>query len=69
MLTQIIETLFGASTSAVGGIGDVLTSGVSIFWDSTASQLTDVGTILLVVGGIGIAFFAFRFLRRLFRAR
>lgn len=69
MLTQIIETLFGAGASAVSGFGNVLGAGVSIFWDSEGSKLTDIGTVGLVVGGIGLAFTVFAMLRKLFKAR
>lgn len=65
MLNEIITTIFGAGVEAVGGIGNLLSAGVGIFWDTTTSKLTDFGTIALVVAGIGLAFFAFKAIRGL----
>lgn len=69
MLNEIITTIFGAGTKTIAGFGDLLSSGISIFWDAETSKLTDVGTLGLVAFGIGLGFMAFRLLRRLFKAR
>lgn len=65
MLNEIITTIFGAGVQAVGGIGDLMSAGVGIFWNSDTSKLTDFGTIALVIAGIGVAFMAFKAIRGL----
>lgn len=69
MLNEIITTIFGASTATITNIGSLLNAGVAVFWNSETSKLTDVGTVGLIVTGIGVAFMGFRMLRRLFRPK
>ncbi len=69
MLNEIITTVFGAGTKTVGGFGDLLSAGISIFWNAETSKLTEVGTLGLICFGIGLGFMAFRLIRRLFKAK
>lgn len=65
MLNEIITTIFGAGVEAIGGVGDLMSAGVGVFWDTTTSKLTDFGTMALVVAGVGLAFMAFKAVRGL----
>ena len=67
MLQAIINTIFSSGTAAIQGLGQVAEASIDVVWNSTDSTLTAFGTILLIVGGLGIGFAAFKFIRGLVR--
>lgn len=69
MIAEIFNTAGGAITGMTGLIGDGVTGIVSLFWDATASKLTIPGTLGVVGLGIGVFYFAFRWVRSLMKAR
>lgn len=67
MVTSIFTAIGNAMTSFVGVLGNSFSGVVALFWDGT--QLTDVGIILLMAGGVSLVWGAFYFIRGLIRVR
>lgn len=64
MINAIFETISSAITGLAGAIGDAVTGIVGMFWDSTGSTFTFLGTLTLVGLGAGLVFFAIRLIYR-----
>lgn len=64
MINAIFETISSAISGLAGAIGDAVTGIVGMFWDSTGSTFTFLGTLTLVGLGAGLVFFAIRLIYR-----
>lgn len=65
----MVSAIFGGIQAAVSGIFviilDAFNSAANVFYDSTTSQLTLVGTLLLLSTGIGMSYAALRWIKSL----
>lgn len=68
MIAAIFTTIGSVMTAFVGILGTAWTALVALFYDST-NGITDVGTLLLIVTGVGLVWGGFYFIRNLIRVR
>ena len=65
----MVNAIFEGITNSVVGIFDIIllafNSAANVFYDSTAAELTLVGTLLLLSTGIGMAYAALRWIKSL----
>jgi hypothetical protein len=65
----MVSAIFGGIQAAVSGIFviilDAFNSAANVFYDATTSQLTLVGTLLLLSTGIGMSYAALRWIKSL----
>lgn len=65
----MVSALFTAASDALTGMLGLFTDGVSgvgaLFWNATDSQLTILGTLLVIPLGVGVVWFVFKFIRGL----
>lgn len=65
----MVSAIFGGIQAAVSGIFviilDAFNSAANVFYDSATSQLTLVGTLLLLSTGIGMSYAALRWIKSL----
>lgn len=65
----MVNAIFEGITNSVVGIFDIIllafNSAANVFYDSTAGDLTLVGTLLLLSTGIGMAYAALRWIKSL----
>ena len=65
----MVSAIFGGITNAVTGIFDIIllafNSAANVFYDTATSELTLVGTLLLLSTGIGMAYAALRWIKSL----
>lgn len=69
MLAQIFQTIADVVAEYTTVIQSVFEGLVEIFYNSTTSQLTLLGTLALIAVGVGIVAWAFGLVRSLFRMR
>lgn len=69
MLAQIFGTIADVVAEYTTVIQSVFEGLVEIFYNSTTSQLTLLGTLALIAVGVGIVAWAFGLVRSLFRMR
>ena len=69
MLAQIFQTIADVVAEYTTVIQSVFEGLVEIFYNSTTSQLTLLGTLALIAVGVGIVAWAFGLVRSLFRMK
>lgn len=60
MIALIFETVTAAITGFAGALSSAFTSVIAIVWDGSA--LTTFGILLLIAFGVGIVYFAMRYI-------
>lgn len=69
----MVSAIFGGITSAVTAFVGTLNSGigsiVALFYDSTNSQLTILGTLTVIVVGVALVYWLFRLIMGMARLR
>lgn len=72
MISALFTEIGNVITSFAGVIGNGFTNIIGLFWDSslgTSGGLTTLGILSLIPMGLGLVWFAFKMVRRLFKAR
>jgi hypothetical protein len=69
MLAQIFTTIQSVVTAYVAVLQNLFEGLVEIFYDSTTSTITLLGTLALIAVGVGIVAWAFGLVKSLFRMR
>ncbi len=69
MIASVFTGLGSVVTAFTTVIVSLFEGLIDIFYDSTATALTDVGNLVLCAFGISLVFFAFRFIFRLIHLR
>lgn len=65
MFSAILTYISNGLTDVFDLIGDALTGGIALFWDASASSLTDLGEVMLLSAVVGLVLFGIRFIRRM----
>ena len=65
MFSSILSYISTELPSVFTVIGNALTGAISVFWDATNSQLTDLGEVMLLSAVVGLVLFGIRFIRRM----
>lgn len=72
-LATIVTSLFDALAEIVEGIGTLFASAgsavVSVIYDSTASEITVIGTLVLIGAGVGLFFFVLKWVLSLIKIK
>jgi len=63
MLSALFTQIGLAVTSVVTLLGDAFDGAIGLIYDGTV--VTDFGVLMLISAGVGLVFFAFRFITRL----
>jgi hypothetical protein len=63
MFGALIQYISNGIGDVFALFGDVLVGGVSLFWDSGAEELTQLGEIMLLSAIVGLVLFGIRFIR------
>lgn len=69
MVAEIFDTITDVIGAYVGALQDTFEGLVEIFYNSTTSSLTLLGTLALIAVGVGIVAWAFGLVKSLFRMR
>lgn len=69
MIAEIFNTILSVVQEYTTVLLDVFEGLVDIFFDSTAGELTLLGTLALIAVGVGIVAWAFGLVKSLFRMR
>jgi hypothetical protein len=69
MIAEIFDTIVAVVTEYITVLQGLFDGLVEIFYDSTGSELTLLGTLALIAVGVGIVAWAFGLVKSLFRMR
>ena len=69
MITDIFSTIGDVVVAMTDVIVSLFESLVAIFYDSTAGDITLLGTLALIGAGVGLVYWAFGTVRGLFNVR
>lgn len=69
MINDIFGAVGDAVTAFAGALSSSITSVTGMFYDAsgTTPQLTVLGTLILIVVGVGLVYWAFRLIKGLLR--